>query len=52
VQEGFGVSLALPSLIGAAGVERVLMPQMSRQEEAALRASAQHIADASARLKQ
>jgi L-lactate dehydrogenase len=51
-QKVFGVSLALPSVIGAAGVERVLMPQMSRQEEAALRASAQHIADASARLKQ
>jgi L-lactate dehydrogenase len=51
-QKVFGVSLALPSVIGAAGVERVLMPRMSRQEEAALRASAQHIADASARLKQ
>jgi L-lactate dehydrogenase len=38
-------------VIGAACVERVLMPQMSEQEEAALRASAQHIADASARLK-
>jgi L-lactate dehydrogenase len=51
-QEAFGVSVSLPSVIGAAGVERVLMPQMSRQEEAALRASAQHIADAAARLKQ
>src|SRR5882672_4815909 len=51
-QKAFGVSLSLPSVIGAAGVERVLMPQISQQEEAALRASAQHIADASARLKQ
>lgn len=51
-QKAFGVSLSLPSVIGAAGVERVLMPQMSQHEEAALRASAQHIADASARLKQ
>lgn len=52
LQKAFGVSLSLPSVIGAAGVERVLMPQLSQQEEAALRASAQHIADASARLKQ
>jgi L-lactate dehydrogenase len=51
-QKAFGVSLSLPSVIGAAGVERVLMPQISQQEEAALRASAQHIADASARLRQ
>ncbi|MBO4221553.1 lactate dehydrogenase [Bradyrhizobium neotropicale] len=51
-QKTFGVSLSLPSVIGAAGVERVLTPQMSQQEEAALRASARHIADASARLKQ
>jgi len=51
-QKAFGVGLSLPSVIGAAGVERVLMPQISQQEEAALRASAQHIADASARLKQ
>jgi L-lactate dehydrogenase len=50
-QRAFGVSLSLPSVIGAAGVERVLMPQVSQQEEAALRASAQHIADASARLR-
>jgi L-lactate dehydrogenase len=51
-QAAFGVSLSLPSVIGAAGVERVLMPQMNEEEEAALRASAQHIANASARLRQ
>jgi L-lactate dehydrogenase len=51
-QKAFGVSLSLPSVVGAAGVERVIMPQMSKEEEAALHASAQHIADASTRLKQ
>ncbi|RZN35171.1 lactate dehydrogenase [Bradyrhizobium sp. Leo121] len=51
-QKAFGVSLSLPSVIGAAGVERVLTPQMSQQEEAALHASARRIADASTRLKQ
>src|SRR6266404_1352722 len=51
-QAAFGVSLSLPTVIGAAGVERVLIPQMSGEEEAALHASAQHIADASARLRQ
>jgi hypothetical protein len=39
-------------VIGAAGVERDLMPQMSGEEEAALHASAGHIAGASARLMQ
>jgi L-lactate dehydrogenase len=51
-QKTFGVSLSLPSVIGTAGVERVLMPEMTQQETEALLASAQHIADASARLKQ
>jgi L-lactate dehydrogenase len=51
-QKPFGVSLSLPSQIGATGIERVFMPQMNQHEEAALRLSAQHIADASARVKQ
>jgi L-lactate dehydrogenase len=38
--------------IGAAGVERLLMPQMSGEEEAALHASPQHIANTSGRLRQ
>ena len=49
-QAAFGGSLSLPSVIGT-GVERVLIPQMSG-EEAALHASAGHIAGASARLMQ
>ena len=50
-QAAFGVSVSLPSVIGATGVERVLMPQMSGEEQAALHTSAQHIADATARLR-
>jgi L-lactate dehydrogenase len=50
-QMTFGVSLSLPSVIGTAGVERVLMPEMTQEETEALRTSAQHIADASSRLK-
>ena len=51
-QAAFGGSLSLPSVIEAAGSERVLIPQMSGEEEAALHASAQHIANASGRLRQ
>ena len=50
-QAALGVSVSLPSVIGAAGVERVLMPQLSGEEQAALHTSAQHIADATARLR-
>jgi L-lactate dehydrogenase len=50
-QNVFGVSLSLPSVIGATGVERVISPPMSPQEQEALHASARHISDASDRLK-
>jgi L-lactate dehydrogenase len=49
-QKALGVSLSLPSVVGAVGVERVLKLDLNRQEEAALDASARQIAAASARL--
>lgn len=48
---GFGVSLSMPSVIGASGIERTIRPDLSTAEEAALRASAHHIASAAAQLE-
>jgi len=45
----FGISdlyLSLPCLIGAGGIERVLVPELNRREEAALRESATAVRDA------
>jgi L-lactate dehydrogenase len=36
----YGVTLSLPSVVGRAGVERILEPAMSEQEQQALRRSA------------
>jgi len=47
----FGISdlyLSLPCLIGAGGIERVLVPELDRREEAALRESATAVRDAMA----
>ncbi len=45
----FGTTLGLPSVLGAAGVDRVLMPAMSDEERAALDKSAEVLRTASAR---
>jgi L-lactate dehydrogenase len=50
LQERFGVTLSLPSVIGAGGVRRVLMPALSEQEAEGLTASAAVIASALASL--
>jgi L-lactate dehydrogenase len=42
----YGVTLSLPAVLGRAGVVRTLTPNMSEQERAALRASADHIREA------
>jgi L-lactate dehydrogenase len=39
-QERYGVTLSLPSVVGRMGVERVLEPALSPEEERALEASA------------
>ena len=42
----YGVTLSLPAVLGRTGVVRTLTPNMSEQEHAALRASAEHIREA------
>lgn len=45
----FGIDalyLSLPCILGAGGVERVLVPGLDEEEEAGLRASAQMLRDA------
>jgi len=42
----YGVTLSLPAVLGRAGVVRTLTPNMTEQERAALRASAEHIREA------
>ncbi len=39
----YGVTLSLPAVLGRAGIARVLTPEMTGQERAALRDSAEHI---------
>jgi L-lactate dehydrogenase len=46
----FGVSLSLPSVLGRQGVVRVLCPEMTREERAALEHSAEVLRGAVARL--
>lgn len=41
--EEYGVTLSLPTVLGRTGVVRRLTPPMTREEQAALRASADHI---------
>jgi L-lactate dehydrogenase len=41
--DGFGVTLSLPSVVGRNGVVRILEPEMSREEEQALRRSAANL---------
>jgi L-lactate dehydrogenase len=42
----YGVTLSLPAVLGRAGILRSLVPKMTDQESAALRASADHIRQA------
>ena len=42
----YGVTLSLPAVLGRTGIVRTLMPKMTDQERAALRASAEHIRQA------
>jgi L-lactate dehydrogenase len=44
--EEYGVTLSLPAVLGRRGVERVITPEMSSEEQDKLRRSAQHIRDA------
>lgn len=44
--DAYGTTLSLPSVLGARGVERVLVPSLASDEEEALKRSAQGIADA------
>jgi L-lactate dehydrogenase len=46
----FGVTLSLPSVIGAGGVQRVLEPEMSAAEQQGLQRSAEAIKAALSRL--
>jgi len=47
----FGVTLSLPSVLGRAGVEQVLKPEMSEEERQALARSADTLRSAAARMK-
>ena len=42
----YGATLSLPAVLGRAGIVHTLMPKMTDQERAALRASAEHIRQA------
>ncbi len=44
--EKYGVTLSLPSVLGRAGILRVMKPSMTEQESAALQKSADHIKSA------
>jgi L-lactate dehydrogenase len=50
LQEKYGVTLSLPSVIDREGVNRVLVPEMSAEEQAALERSAEVLRKAVARL--
>jgi L-lactate dehydrogenase len=45
-QERYGVTLSLPSVVGRNGVERVLEPSLSPDEERALEKSAEALREA------
>ena len=47
--ERYGVTLSLPSVVGRNGVERVIGPALSAEEEAALQRSAEALRDAARR---
>jgi L-lactate dehydrogenase len=51
-QEKFGVTLSLPSVVGAKGVEQVFEPEMSDEERAGLNKSADALKTALARVRQ
>jgi L-lactate dehydrogenase len=50
-QQTYGVTLALPSVVGRGGVIRVLETSMSADERAALEHSAEQLKTAEARLQ-
>ena len=47
----YGVTLSLPAVLGRTGIVRTLMPKMTDQERAALRASAEQIRQALEKLR-
>ena len=51
-QEKFGVTLSLPSVVGRAGVVRVLEPELSEEEHTGLEKSAKFLQTALARVRQ
>jgi L-lactate dehydrogenase len=51
LQQKFGVTLSLPSVLGRSGVTQVLMPEMSAEEHAALEKSAETLRSALRRVE-